>query len=292
MPNKEVTSSTEQGKTQTKESSEESNTPPEGSTETTEQTPSAIKSAAEIEADRRQRYYDQLEETVRDQGRHISVMTKQLEQQTQVQSPPAPAFEIPDDPEERRTKYFEDPFGTTQGIVESTVKQQMDEALKPLINFVQGFQTNTRLDQTFNRYKDHPKWGPYLEDPAISGAVKQVMAKVPADENYDNNFLAAVVNSIGLKQAGLIGDAQPTPVTSNQPTPSNGDNAVTSPPHLRPTGSPTPRGSENQPKRRDLTEAEARLARERNMSKDQFLDWIELPPDQVVHSTIGKEEVK
>lgn len=70
------------------------------------------------------------------------------------------------------------------------------------------------------------------------------------------------------------------------PTPTS----VFTPPHLRPSAPVIPGQEQQQVERRQLTENERRLARERKMTDEQYLDWLEVPPEGVIHTKIGKPE--
>jgi hypothetical protein len=58
------------------------------------------------------------------------------------------------------------------------------------------------------------------------------------------------------------------------------------PPYLAPSSPPHKKVVEGK-QYRDLTENEARLAKERNMSKEDYLNWLEVDATDVIDSKIG-----
>jgi hypothetical protein len=109
----------------------------------------------------------------------------------------------------------------------------------------------------------------------------------------DQLLSVAALAATGAYHRGLLGPVLPSPSPAPAPTPPPAAPAaradMATPPHLRPSAPAVP-GHERptSPPLRDLTENEARLARERGMTKEAFLSWIDVPADQVVHSKIGR----
>ncbi len=58
------------------------------------------------------------------------------------------------------------------------------------------------------------------------------------------------------------------------------------PPYLQPSSPPQKTKTEGK-QYRDLTENEDRLRRERNMSKEDWLEWLEIDATDVIDSKIG-----
>jgi hypothetical protein len=96
---------------------------------------------------------------------------------------------------------------------------------------------------------------------------------------------------IALRGNGTVPSARQS---TGDPSPQRQERTVTTPAHLRPSAPAVPGAEPGNEKKelRTLTENEKRLARERHQSDEQFLAWLDVPPESVVFSTIGKPEKK
>jgi len=119
---------------------------------------------------------------------------------------------------------------------------------------------------------------------AIEPTVRQFIANAEASgtEISENVVSVATMAAAGAYYRGMLGTTPPS-----TPAPAPVTTTVT-PPHLRPTPPSAPTEGTKKPVRQ-LTENERRLARERGMTEEQYIDWLEVPSDSVVKATIGKE---
>lgn len=216
-----------------------------------------------------------LEALVREQNARIQAM----QDARPATIAPAPAVSV----EDSRTSYFNDPETRTRAIL----KEEMERTIAPLMELARGFRgEGTPYNSLKSQFKNDPRFKDLLSDPNIESAVDAMMAK---SELKAENMTAALVNAAGLKMTGqletvLIANGIRPSAISSTPAPSP---MPVTPPHIRPSAPPSPNTPEPT-KRRELTENELRLARERRMTKDVFLDWIEAPAGEVATSKIGR----
>lgn len=118
--------------------------------------------------------------------------------------------------------------------------------------------------------------------------VSEQMLSIAALTASGAYYRGQLPDQFGERPAPAAPPKQPAP-----PNPAPGDPKLASPPHLRPSAPPPP--SNDQPAKKELrtlTENEARLARERGQTAEQYLAWLDVPPEQVVHSQLGRPEKK
>lgn len=222
--------------------------------------------------------FSALEAVIREQSNRIQQL---LESQSQP-SQPTP---VPVDPEKQKVDFFNKPHDVVREIVQAELRS----AIQPLQEFVQGFRAESTYDKLKNAFRNDSRFQPYW-DAAVESAVDSVMLSGKVEVNTAN-MQSAIIQAIGLKNLGMLPGAtapsvnQPGTATPVQP---NNQNMV-NPPHLRPSSPPPPSNNPRQPVRQ-LTENERRLARENHMTDQEYLDWIEVPPQGVVTSGIGRTQ--
>lgn len=176
------------------------------------------------------------------------------------------------------------------------IRDETRRAVQPLYEFKQQVENQSKYDNLKSRFKNDPRYREIF--PKIEGIVDQMIQGSGA-EPTDALMNATILSAIGALHTGQIPgvtlEAQGSNNNQNGNTQQMGqqtsqaqDARVITPPHLRP--SPVvQQPSDNKPKLRDLTELEDRLRRENNMSKEEFLQWLDVPPHEVAHAKIGKQ---
>lgn len=229
-------------------------------------------------------YIRALEDQLREQNRTIQALANR-------ETAPAPAQPAPppEDPDEARQRFYNEPHNEVRRII----KAELDESIAPLRDFVTSFRQSSVYDNLKTKFKSDPAYralGHHLNDATIESAVDEIMQQVP--EKNDTAMQQAIIHALGLKAAGVLtakpaANGEPpvntrSAVDTPQPSTQPGGRSVPQPAHFRPSNPNPPRPSA--PARRQLTELERRVARERGMSDEQYLNWLELPADAVVHA--------
>lgn len=194
--------------------------------------------------------------------------------------------------ESQNDRFWKDPVGVMNELIQSELKRTVE----PINSYIAGQRTETAYDRMKAELRTQfsDVW-PHIEREidrfvqATAEAGNEVnpqllnVAALAATGAYHRGLLSS-----GAESNGGTPPAPPATPPATPPVPARADMSV--PPHLRPSA-PTPPGHERPQaqERRQLTENEARLARERGMTHEQFLDWLEVPPDKVVHSKIGRQ---
>ncbi len=223
---------------------------------------------------------------IREQNQRMQELQNQL---VTVKTTPAPAPEPTK--EEQNKRFYEDPAGF-MGEFASKIQKQLTETVAPLQEQYLSFKRDSVVDGFINQAKVDPRisrnWNPQLE-----AYVRQQIAQMPPAQVNEQAFINVAVMGVGLQSMGQI--PSPNAALNNNPpappAPTNlPRNSEVIPPHLRPTNTPPAPNAQNGNTRqyRDLTENEARLAREMRMSKEDYLDMMDINKTQVVSTDIGK----
>ena len=223
---------------------------------------------------------------IQQQNERIQALNDEL---TRVRTAPPPVPEPTN--EELNKQFYENPAGFMDRFAQK-IDRRLQETVAPLQEQYQTFKRDTIVDGFVNQAKVDPriagKWNPQLE-----AYVRQQLANLPPAQVNEAAFINYAVNGIGLQTLGQL-PGSTIPASNNPPAPpppaNLPRNAEVIPPHLRPTNTPpTPPAGPNGGKQyRELTEDEARLAREMRMTKEEYLDLLSLNKSQVVDSTIGQ----
>ena len=193
--------------------------------------------------------------------------------------------------EDQNQRFWKDPVGVVGELIQGELKKTVD----PINQYIAGQRTETAYDRMKARLKG--EYGDLW--PHIEGEVDRFVQAASGAGNQINDDLlnVAALAATGAYHRGLLGgphsgeapNGTPPAPPQAPPQPAPPVSRDMTPPHLRPSAPSVPGHERPQGRQyRDLTENEARLARERGMTKEAFLDWIEVPPDQVVHSKIGR----
>lgn len=192
--------------------------------------------------------------------------------------------------EQRNNDFWKNPHRAVAEIVAETVKTEMARTVGPLNERLQKSDAETAYDRAKARIKAMPQFKDVWQH--IEGAVDEFARGAAAKGVEVNDALVdtAAINAFGAFQLGLLPNKPGAP---NPPAPTPpARTTVQDPPHLRPSVAAIPgRETNDKPAIRELTENEKRLAREKNQTPEQFLEWLAVPAQMVIHSTIGKPEV-
>ena len=231
------------------------------------------------------RVYEIQTKTVRDQGARLSAAEKELaELKTKAEEVAAPTLE------ESAKRFYADPVGT--------MKEAMAEMVAPLNKFKDRFESESEYAKIKRGFSSNPAFAKHLSNPQFVSVIDGIIAegqKAGAEINT-NNVEAAIIHTIGSIAVGavVIDPIKPNGSEENKGEETKvetGNEAGFIPPYLAP-GSPPQRKTSADKQYRELTENEARLARERGMTKEQYLDWLVVDPADVIDSKIGIPEKK
>jgi hypothetical protein len=245
--------------------------------------PEAQTGTTETELERAHAYAQSLADAMRSLNQQLNTVSQENETLRRTVQTPA---EVPKTAEENRQRFFEDPM--------SLISEAMDRQLQPIREKMNVFERaitvsrgNMVAKQLVARLKLKPQFA-RIWNPAIEAKVEEWMANVTEDKTTEDMVNSAIIQAVGLSIL--------EPATT--PTPESTTVERSIPSHVRPSAAPTPDATRGAPKRRNLTEAEAIVARRQwpgktvEEQKNLYLDWLELPADQVVSTRIGKEPIK
>jgi len=189
--------------------------------------------------------------------------------------------------------FWADPAANIQKLI----REETQRAVKPLYDFKTQMERQSGYEGLKTRFKSDPRYAEIF--PKIEAMVDHMMQGAEAN---DQNMQLAVLSAIGTVVTGQAPGITLTPAANGgQPASASGQPPAGTPPannqppagrvitpaHLRSTPvSMQPEATT--PATRDLTELESRLARERGQTKEEFLQWLDLPATEVATSKIGK----
>jgi len=223
---------------------------------------------------------------IREQNARIQALQDQL---IAAKSAP-PVAPAPAPTEEELNKNFYENPARFFAQREDKIKQMLEQTVAPLQEQYQSFKRDSVVDGFIAQAKIDPRisgsWNPQLE-----AYVRAEISKVPPSQVNENAFIQVAVMGLGLQSIKQLPGSN-LPNTSVPPVPPANlpSNSSVIPPHMRPTPTPPapPNTGVNGKQYRDLTEDEARLARELRMSKEEYLDMLGLDKTQVASSTVGR----
>lgn len=225
------------------------------------------------------RYADILEATLKEQQRTIQQLQNQINAPRTEEAPTLTE-------EEARQLFYNNPLQVLDDR-DKKLMQALQRTIDPLIEFTKSMRGDgTPYGKLKNQFRSDPRFSAALNDPAVDQAIDRLMDKAELSEA---NMMQAVVSAVGMKNMGLLGmvginqpATPPTPPPTNTPT----SNTVI-PAHLRPTAPASPANPNKKPELRELTELEMRICRERGMTKEDYLAWLDVPDTDVPTSKIG-----
>ena len=232
------------------------------------------------------RIYEIQTKTVKDQGTRLTATENELAAlKAKADEVTAPTLE------ESAKKFYADPVGT--------MKEAMAEMVAPLNAFKDRFESDSEYAKIKRNFAANPAFAQHLSNPQFVGVIDSIIAEgqKAGTEINENNVEAAIIHTIG---SIAVGNVVIDPVTKPTEDDEKGDKKVDEgneagfiPPYLASSSPPHKKASAKE-QLRELTENEARLARERGQSPADYLAWLEVDPADVIDSKIGmkKEEAK
>lgn len=258
-------------------------TPPSASTESqsqqtppTDQQPDGVTKPSED----KDALYVQL---LRENNKKIQELENQLAEAKKPAPPPERSRE------ELNQAFFNDPVSVIDDRMER-LERRLRDSIAPLQEVANQFNRTSAIDNLIAQFKSDARFSSAWNQP-LENWIREEAAKVDPKYLNENSFGIIVINGIGMQSIGMI-NKPPAPVPSTPsnnnlpPTPSN---TMVTPPHMRPSAPPSNNPQDNQPKHRELTELEKRVARERGLSDEAYLELLDVPASQVVLSTAGKK---
>jgi len=184
------------------------------------------------------------------------------------------------------------PQGDTNLILErprDLIREEIRKEIAPLLEFAQSFRSQSQADLLIQKFSMDPRFSAVW--PAVEPYIRRMIPSI--SPLNDQTMLAAVMSLVGAYYTNQL-DTKPS--ASPQPQPNNGSGTppnnppanpsqaldMNTPPHLRPSAPPSAIPQDQTNKRRELTELEKRLAREKGMSPEKYLDFLEMKANQVV----------
>ena len=209
---------------------------------------------------------------IRDSANQQRNMVSELQKLRGAMTPP-PA---PTDP-----KQF---FNNPQEEVGKIVASEVEKTVAPLREMMQKLVAGTSRNDALAEYKkQHANFDWNKLEPVVNAMVEQANSRGVTVDKGTMDII--VLSALGMAATGQIEGAMTTPAAAPAPAaPAPGVPVpVITPPHLMPSAPPIPAPQPNGAKpTRALTENEARLARERGWSPEQYLSWLDVDPTQVV----------
>ena len=256
----------------------------------TEQQAQGSQTQSTTEPSRAERLLGLYEENMRAAHQRASQLQQELDRRDRA-AQDAQNNAPPQVPEITASEFWNKPLPHIAQII----RDETRKAVQPLYEFKQQVENQNKYDGLKGRFKNDPRYKDIF--PKIENIVDQMIQQSGAEPTE------ALMNATILSAIGALHTGQLPGVTLDEPR-SNGntqgnqnqmgqqnsqaqDTRVITPPHLRPSA-PNIQPQDTKPKLRDLTELEDRLRRENNMTKEEFIQWMDLPAHEVAHAKIGK----
>ncbi len=247
----------------------------------TQTDPSTEVKSGELSDAQKLKIYEIQSKTVREQGARLSATEKELAELRAAKEEAAkPTVE------ESAKSFYADPA--------KAIKDALAEAIAPLNEFKDRVESETSYDRIKKNLMANPVYAQHLGNAQFSAVVDALVAEGQKTTGQVTEAMveATIKHTIG---SVVTGDIVLTPVKGSETNEtlttdrSKEEEAKLIPPYLQPS-SPPFRKADDKKQYRDLTENEARLAKERGMTKEQYLDWLVVDPSDVIDSKIGVPE--
>ena len=242
---------------------------------TKEQQDQAIKDK-ELSDAQKLRVYDIQTKTVKDQGARLSAAERELDELRAAKEEAAkPTIE------ESAKKFYADPA--------KAISEALAEAIAPLNAFKDRFETDSEYERVKKSLMVNPVFAQHMANPEFASIIDELVIQGTKSGTKVSEGMveAAIKHTIG---SIVTGDVVLKPVKGLETTVVEGKETEREdtqiPPYLAPSNPPHKKTVDIK-QYRDLTENEARLAKERNMTKEAYLDWLEVDPSDVIDSKIG-----
>ena len=228
------------------------------------------------------RIFEIQQKTVREQGARLTQTENELAALKAKQEE-----EVKPTMEESAKKFYADPVGV--------MKEALEAAVAPLNAFKDRFEGEADYVRIKKGLMSNPVYAQHLNNPQFAGIIDELIAdgqRGTGIEVSERIVEAAIKHTLGSIVAGDIVIAPVKGVTTEETTEAKTEEEnKLIPPYLQPS-SPPQKSRTTEKQYRDLTENEARLAKEKGQTKEQYLDWLEVDPADVIDSKIGIPEKK
>lgn len=212
---------------------------------------------------------------MRRQNEALSEQLRQAQEQGSALSERLKKLETPPPPsqEESTKKFYADPVGETRGII----RQELQETVAPLLDFVREFKGNNKYDQLKNKWRRDARFTAIFD--SYEAYIDRALQNIEPTDAAMLSVLTSIAGSVSL---GLISSGQPAP---------GGNPVPVTPPHIRPSPPPAPKP---QKKERIISEEQRRLMRENGMTEDEYFehydtDRMVISPEEIVAPKGGKK---
>lgn len=191
------------------------------------------------------------------------------------------------------------------------ISEEVSDQVKPLMDVLTTIRSELGQQSGGNKYREikdrlrqDPKFKVVFD--RAENIIDQAMQGVDVSEE---SVTAAIISVRGAGEMGLIPgvsfkeearraaedlgiDSAGGGESRQRINPNQEGRKVTLPAHLRPSAPAAPTGGEKKRQYRQLTENEKRIARENHLSDEDYLDLIDVPAHDVVHSKIASKQEK
>ena len=177
------------------------------------------------------------------------------------------------------------------------IEEALEKAIAPLNKFKDRFESGTEYERIKKGLMVNPVYAQHLDNAQFAAIVDELIEEGARSgiQVSVGNVEAAIKHTIG---SIVTGDIVLAPVKGSEVAVVQGARGAEGepkredmqiPPYLAPS-SPPFKKAEDTKQYRELTENEARLARERGQTKEQYLDWLTVDPADVIDSKIGMKK--
>ena len=231
--------------------------------------------ADELNDAQKLRIFEIQTKTVKDQGARLNAAEKEL-------------AELRAAKEEAAKPSVEDSAKDFYANPAKAIKDALAEAIAPLNAFKSRFESDSEYGRVKKNLMANPVFAQHMANPEFSAIIDELVSKgtEAGTEVSEGMVEAAIKHTIG---SIVTGDVVLSPVKGSETTvevKETGREDTFIPPYLAPSSPPHKKTVEGK-QYRDLTENEARLAKERGMTKEDYLNWLEVDATDVIDSKIG-----
>lgn len=220
--------------------------------------------------------------TVKDQGARLTATENEL-------------AKLKSEREEASKPTIEESAKTFYANPMKAIEEALEKAVAPLHEFKNRFESDSEYEKIKKGLMVNPVYAQHLDNAEFASIIDDLINEGTRSgiEISVGNVEAAIKHTIG---SIVTGDIVLTPVKGSETVVKGVETKVEVkegqredmqiPPYLAPSSPPYKKAADVK-QYRELTENEARLARERGQSKEEYLDWLEVDPADVIDSKIG-----
>lgn len=197
---------------------------------------------------------EQIESLFKTMGATINEQKRALDEGFSRSQPPKPQGEAPSAPKKEleARDFWNDPIG----VMKSVIRDDLEEVIAPFRENLAHTRATAAEQQVKAQFPDYDDYAPLIDQIRKNHGIDS-----PTAEQLQSMYYLAV--GIASRQS-----AETMP-TNNEPAPPAAPRNPSPPPQHRASSQPLPDGS-SKPKARPLTESERLLAREFNMTEEEF----------------------